>query len=66
MADKASVMKLREQTGAGILECKNALDEVNDDYDKALEIIKKKRFCKSFQERTKNNCRRQNRFLHSY
>ncbi|GJQ49172.1 elongation factor Ts [Candidatus Kuenenia stuttgartiensis] len=47
MADKASVMKLREQTGAGILECKNALDEVNDDYDKALEIIKKKGFAKA-------------------
>lgn len=47
MADKASVMKLREQTGAGILECKNALEEVNDDYDKALEIIKKKGFAKA-------------------
>lgn len=47
MADKASVVKLREQTGAGILECKNALDEVNDDYDKALEIIKKKGFAKA-------------------
>lgn len=47
MADKASIMKLREQTGAGILECKNALDEVNDDYDKALEIIKKKGFAKA-------------------
>ena len=47
MADKASVMKLREQTGAGILECKNALDEVNDAYDKALEIIKKKGFAKA-------------------
>lgn len=47
MADKASVVKLREQTGAGILECKNALEEVNDDYDKALEIIKKKGFAKA-------------------
>lgn len=47
MADKASIMKLREQTGAGILECKNALDEVNDDYDKALEIIKRKGFAKA-------------------
>ncbi|MBM4053391.1 MAG: elongation factor Ts [Planctomycetes bacterium] len=47
MADKATIMKLREQTGAGILECKNALDEVNDNYDKALEIIKKKGFSKA-------------------
>ncbi|MCF6147534.1 MAG: elongation factor Ts [Candidatus Kuenenia sp.] len=47
MADKASIMKLREETGAGILECKNALDEVSGDYNKALEIIKKKGFTKA-------------------
>jgi len=47
MADKASIVKLREQTGAGILECKNALDEVHDDFEKALEIIKKKGYKKA-------------------
>ncbi len=42
MADTASITKLREQTGAGILECRNALDDVKGDFEKALEIIKKK------------------------
>lgn len=47
MADTASVMKLREQTGAGILECKSALDDVKGDFEKALEIIKKKGVAKA-------------------
>ena len=41
MADISSITKLREQTGAGILECKNALDDVKGDFEKALEIIRK-------------------------
>lgn len=47
MADISSVTKLREETGAGILECKNALDEVKGDFQKALEIIKKKGIAKA-------------------
>ncbi|MCC7212293.1 MAG: elongation factor Ts [Candidatus Brocadia sp.] len=47
MADTSSIMKLREQTGAGILECRNALDEVKGDFEKALEIIKKKGIAKA-------------------
>lgn len=47
MADIASITKLRELTGAGILECKNALNDVKDDFDKALEIINKKGFAKA-------------------
>ncbi len=47
MADTASIMKLREQTGAGILECKSALDDVKGDFEKALEIIKKKGVAKA-------------------
>ncbi|MCD4827203.1 MAG: translation elongation factor Ts [Acholeplasmataceae bacterium] len=31
--------KLREQTGAGMLECKGALEKFNDDYDQALAHI---------------------------
>ncbi|WKZ21492.1 MAG: translation elongation factor Ts [Candidatus Brocadiaceae baterium WH-1] len=42
MVDKASITKLREQTGAGILECKNALEEVKGSFEEALEIIRKK------------------------
>ncbi|MFO0792753.1 MAG: translation elongation factor Ts [Candidatus Brocadiaceae bacterium] len=47
MADLSSITKLRDQTGAGFLECKNALDEVKGDFEKALEIIKKKGIAKA-------------------
>ncbi len=40
---KASDVKvLREKTGVGIMECKNALKEANGDFDKAVEILRKK------------------------
>jgi elongation factor Ts len=47
MADISSITKLRESTGAGILECKSALEEVKGDYEKALEIIRKKGIIKA-------------------
>ncbi len=47
MADTSSIVKLREQTGAGVLECKNALEEVKGDFEKAAEIIKKKGIAKA-------------------
>jgi len=36
------VKKLREQTAAGMLDCKKALDEAGGDYQKAVEIIRVK------------------------
>jgi len=36
------IIKLREQTGAGMLDCKKALDEAGNDYNKAIEILRKK------------------------
>ncbi len=38
----ADVKKLREMTGAGMMDCKNALTEANGDFDKAIEILRKK------------------------
>ncbi len=38
----ADVKKLREMTGAGILDCKKALTEAEGDFDKAVEILRKK------------------------
>ena len=38
----AMVKQLREKTGAGMMDCKNALVEVNGDMDKALEFLRKK------------------------
>ncbi len=34
-----NVQKLRGVTGAGIMECKKALEEANGDFDKAISII---------------------------
>lgn len=36
------VMKLRNQTGAGIMDCKNALRESQGDVEKAVEFLRKK------------------------
>lgn len=38
----AEISKLRTMTGAGMMDCKNALTESNSDFDKAIEIIRKK------------------------
>lgn len=38
----ADISKLRTMTGAGMMDCKNALTEANGDFDKAIEIIRKK------------------------
>lgn len=42
MADIQTITKLRNQTGAGMMDCKKALDEAGDDYDKALDVLRKK------------------------
>ena len=38
----ADVSKLRKSTGAGMMDCKKALTEAEGDFDKAVEIIRKK------------------------
>ena len=37
----ADITKLRKMTGAGMMDCKNALTEAEGDFDKAMEIIRK-------------------------
>lgn len=38
----AEISKLRKMTGAGMMDCKKALEEANNDMDAAIEIIRKK------------------------
>ena len=38
----ADVKKLREQTGAGMMDCKKALEEADGDFDKAVELLRVK------------------------
>lgn len=43
MAVSAALVKeLREKTGAGLLDCKKALEETNGDLDKAIEFLREK------------------------
>lgn len=44
MADikAVDVQKLRKATGAGMMDCKKALQEVDGDFDRAIEVIRKK------------------------
>lgn len=41
MADAKLIMKLRKATGAGMMDCKKALDEAGDDFEKAVDILRK-------------------------
>ena len=38
----SEVNKLRQMTGSGMMDCKNALVEAEGDFDKAIEILRKK------------------------
>lgn len=38
----ADVKKLREETGAGMMDCKKALDEAKGNFDEAKEIVRQK------------------------
>ncbi|MBP1617892.1 MAG: tsf [Bacteroidetes bacterium] len=38
----ADIQHLRKMTGAGMMDCKNALNEANGDIEKAIEVIRKK------------------------
>jgi len=38
----ADVATLRKQTGAGMMDCKNALVEANGDFDAAIDVLRKK------------------------
>ncbi len=39
---KGAIMELKERTGAGIMDCKNALTECEGDIEKAIELLRKK------------------------
>ena len=45
----ADVKKLRELTGAGMMDCKKALDEAEGDFDKAVELLRVKGAAKAKQ-----------------
>lgn len=47
MASKEEIIKLREETGAGVMDSKQALEEAGGDFEKAKEIIRGKGIVKA-------------------
>ena len=47
MVTASDVKKLREMTGAGMMDCKNALDATNGDMDKAVDYLREKGIAKA-------------------
>ncbi len=45
--DAKLVKKLREMTGAGMLDCKKALEETNGNLEEAVELLRKKGIAKA-------------------
>lgn len=45
--DNSLVVKLRQMTGAGMVDCKNALEEVDGDLEKAADLLRKKGIAKA-------------------
>jgi len=43
----ADISRLRERSGAGMLDCKKALDETNGDFEAALDFLRKKGVAKA-------------------
>ncbi|WP_069997482.1 translation elongation factor Ts [Cellulosilyticum sp. I15G10I2] len=43
----AMVKELRERTGAGMMDCKNVLNETNGDMEKAIEVLREKGLAKA-------------------
>ncbi|NUN46123.1 translation elongation factor Ts, partial [bacterium] len=49
----SAVMKLREETGAGMMECKKALTEAGGDAAKAVEILRERGLKKSAEKQSR-------------
>ncbi len=49
----SDVQKLREATGAGIMECKKALQDAGGDFDKAIEIVNERGLVKAEKKATR-------------
>jgi elongation factor Ts len=52
----AEVKKLRKETGAGIMDCKSALEEAKGDFEKAKKIIEKRGIEKAAKKQERATC----------
>lgn len=51
-----NIKTLRDKTGCGILDCKKALEEANDDIEKAVDILRKKGIAKAAKRADRDAC----------
>jgi elongation factor Ts len=51
-----NIKKLREITGAGMVDCKKALEETGNDIDKAVELLRKKGIAKAAKRGDRETC----------
>ena len=56
MFSASDVKDLRERTGAGMMDCKKALQETNGDMDQAIDWLREKGIAKAAKKRRKNCC----------
>jgi len=54
MISGADVKRLREATGAGVMECKQALTEVGGDFEKAIAFVHEKGLAKAEKKQARN------------
>ena len=45
------IKELREKTGAGFLDCKKSLEDNDNDIEKSIEALRKKRFSESVKKK---------------
>ena len=62
--DASNVKKLREQTGAGVLDCKNALEKSDGDFEKATESLRKKGLAKAAKKDSRGT--RREEWIHTF
>lgn len=51
-----NIKTLRDKTGCGILDCKKALEEANDDIEKAVDILRKKGIARAAKRADREAC----------
>ena len=61
-----AVKQLREKTGAGMMECKNALVEADGNEEQAIEILRKRGLASAKKARRPHRRRRHRRFVHPH
>jgi len=60
----SEIAKLRAQTGAGMMDCKNALEESNGDFEKAIDWLRKRGAAKAAKRADKVAA--EGKVLHTY